>query len=152
MGEFELRKHNVRWVKPGMFWYEGDVVSMTIDPSKQLKSVVLFADGDIVYGDSFLVRFGHRENANFYSHEMLALLASRGIVSIEPTSDLMHEVFVNKTLINARLREAKKLPWSEDCFWVQSTTPKIVNLYDWDVRHVSPGYMAYIRPVIVHRL
>lgn len=152
MEQFELKSYNVRWVKPGMFWYEDDVVSTKLDPGKRLKSVVLFTEGQVVYGDSFMVRFGNRRNADVYSQEMLAFLADRGIVSVAPTSDELHKVFINKALINASLRVAKKLPWSEDCFWVRSFVARIVNLYDWDVRNVSPDFMAFIRPIIIHRL
>ena len=152
MEQFELKKHNVRWVKPGMFWYEDNVVSTNLDPGKQLKSVVLFVKESLVYGDSFMVRFGNRKNATCYFQEMSASLAKRGLVSVEPTSDELYEVFVNKSLINASLYKVRKHPWSDDCFWVRSAVAKIVHLYDWDVRNIRPDYMAFIRPIIIHRL
>ena len=153
MYTIKLQKENRTLVRPGMFWYEGDVISMTLDPSKQLKSIVLFADEQAVYGDSFMVRFGIRKNINIYMKEMLSQLRKRGLTACEPMVDDLHEVFVNKTLINARLREAKKLPWNEEeWFWVKSTTPKIVNLDEWSVRDADAYCTAYIRLMIVHRL
>ncbi len=149
----KLSKGNLSQVRPGMFWYEDNTLSSELDSSKQLKSVVLFVEGDVVYGDSFMMRFGHRKSADRYlEEEMLPLLEERGLSAQEPTVKHLQEVFSFMTPINASLRKAKQLSWSEDCFWVKSTTPKIVNLYAWNVREVSAEYTAYVRPVIVYQL
>lgn len=149
-----LKKANLNRIKTGMYWYEDDTVSAVFTLEKKLKSLVLFVEGGVVYGDSFKQRYMLGERIEAYIKALQYDYAKDfqfGLIYRPEVADLL-KVYENIAKINVILKRIKKQPWSEDLFWAQqrdNQSASVVDMLDGDdlqMSYESKG--AYFRPMI----
>ena len=152
-----LTRKNQEKVKPGMYWYEDDTVSEQFTSAKKLKSLVLFVDADVVYGDSFEQRYVLGRKIDAYLKELMnsKFVTSHKELLHRPKVGDLQAVFAHFEQINQALKKIKKLGWSEDLFWAQKVDNQFVStvdMIDGEDNRMSLDSGAYFRPMVAYSL